>query len=511
MVTTWIAQTHKAMPDLKANDKYPNIDGYIELVDSTGLPTGTLKVQVKKLSVKNAKKLKHGFKDNKFLDYCKNSSDWLPIIFIGVDFDKKCAYWVHIDKHFVNSLKGSKTITFNKNQVISNSTTIFIDDWQKISQLYNTMAVEFERYKKAFSMLSGIITPALGKSDPKFIDIHDFLDYYNYFLDYQFPVVKKVFYPRSWKIGFAYYQYGSKILSYTLYPIPIDKNDVQIKEVDRGIHAVLENEGLGFVTHFSQNPIIENPKNYAKKVVGEKIKKIIEKKLLIHSGNKFLATEFIFAFLDKFHTQLGLEKKDVYRVEEIEEGFYKYFPLWMEEALKIDSSFLKSRDGYLDPDLMTSFLREDRLEEIKKSVLKRIISGKTKTSAFPVNNRNIPFKIFVELLGFLRRIELVSINRPYADKNFERIKGGYSGEVFSKKDAEKNFKTMFRNLLEAYNVIIKNNFPLLSKELSIFGESDTLLVSCSVKDQYKGGGAKRLPKLQNVFFEIKKTKKLKRY
>ncbi len=37
MVSAWIAQTHRAMPDLKANDKWPNIDGYIELTDENGL------------------------------------------------------------------------------------------------------------------------------------------------------------------------------------------------------------------------------------------------------------------------------------------------------------------------------------------------------------------------------------------------------------------------------------------------------------------------------------------
>jgi len=64
-----------------------------------------------------------------------------------------------------------------------------------------------------------------------------------------------------------------------------------------------------------------NAQNMQKEIIQTKTEKIIEAKLLKHAGSEFLAKEFVFAFIDKFHTQMGLEQKDKYLVEEIEKAF----------------------------------------------------------------------------------------------------------------------------------------------------------------------------------------------
>lgn len=120
LVSAWIAESKRAMPDLKANDKWPNIDGYVELTDLNGYPLGNVKVQIKKLSKKNAKDKKHTFKDDKFLAYCRETTDWIPIIFIGVDLDNHIGYWVHIDDGLLSSIGTGKTITLHVNYMIDN-------------------------------------------------------------------------------------------------------------------------------------------------------------------------------------------------------------------------------------------------------------------------------------------------------------------------------------------------------------------------------------------------------
>src|SRR5690348_55120 len=57
----WIARTRRAMPDIKANDKWPNIDGYVEVTDAMGHPQGTLKAQAKKLSKADARSKRFRF------------------------------------------------------------------------------------------------------------------------------------------------------------------------------------------------------------------------------------------------------------------------------------------------------------------------------------------------------------------------------------------------------------------------------------------------------------------
>lgn len=499
VVSAWLAETQRAMPDLKANDKWPNIDGYIEITDENGFPKGTLKAQVKKLSKANANKKQHSFKDYKFLSYCRESLDWIPILFIGVDLDKDLdkqqAYWLHIDKSFVEELKGNKTVKFIDSQIIKSKMQDFIRDWEKIIQLYDSKAEEFEKYKKAFSIISDIITPALGRTDNKFVKIHYFLDDLNSLLDGKFTIIKRIFYPSAWKIGLAYYQYKNNELAYTLYPVPSNKNDVQIKKVDKSLHDRIQKEGLGFVKHFAENPIENRPNEYAKEIIKSKASKLIENKLLNHSGSDFLAREFVFAFIDEFQTQMGLQKKDKYTIEEIENAFYKYLPLWLEEAHKFlisenrnnfNDRIKQCRILYSDPNIIFE-IGEDERETITGKVKSRIIN-KENISNLPMGkmgNKQFPFGLFVEFFSFLKQ-KTKEITRLYRPKDLLRCKekGCLVWEMFSKKDAKHNFNIFFESLPRVCRTLIRNNFPLLEKELSLFEKADKIAVSWLAKDNY---------------------------
>lgn len=492
LVSSWLAETKRAMPDLKANDKWPNIDGYIEITDECGYPKGTLKVQVKKLSKVNATKRQYIFKNDKFLSYCKESLDWIPILFIGVDLDKKKAFWLHMDQDFLNKTGGNKTIKFIESQTIRSGKNVYIQDWERIVALYNSKSKEFEKYKKAFSMLSDVVTPVLGRNDKKFINIHCFLDEVNHFLDSKFTIIKKIFYPKAWKLGLAYYQYKEAELVYTLYPITQSRNDVQIKEINEGFHNKIKKEGLGFIGYFQENPIEKRPKEYAKEVIKSKTLKAIEGKLFNHFGSKFLAREFIFTFIDKFHLQMGLEQKDKYLIEEIKNGFFRYLPLWLQESHNFLISenrnnfkerLRSGRIRYFDPDVITEIMENER-EAITKTVEARLKENKS-ISSLPMGNKNLPFGLFVEFFNFLQQTE-VEIERPYKEKDFLRLvkKGNWIWNVFSKQDVENNLKIFFRNLPRVYSNFVESNFPLLKNELSLFSNADVIAVSWVLKEKY---------------------------
>lgn len=492
IVSALIAGTQRAMPDLKANDKWPNIDGYIEVIDEKGFPNGTLKVQVKKLSIKNAKKKQHSFKNDKFLSYCRESMDWIPILFIGVDLQESKAFWLHIDHDFLSKNGNKKTIKLKENQVIESGNSNFIKDWENIIALYCSKADEFEKYKKAFSILSDIITPALGKADNQFIKIHYFLDEINSYLDYKYSIVKQIFYPKTWKLGLAYYQYEKSKLVYTLYPIPQNRNDVQIKEVDKNLHDKIQEEGLGFTGHFFENPVETQPKEYAKEIINSKVKKIIEAKLLNHSGSEFLAKEFIFAFIDKFYIQMGLEQRNEYLISEIEEAFHRYLPFWLKISYDLlfseDRNNFKARVSsgsirYYDPDRIGE-IKEEELKEIKQKI-EEILKKNTPVPQIRMRNEQFSFRIFMEFFNFLKQSKK-EIVRPYKAKNFSRLKNGNNSDynTFSKNDLKSNLKIFFDNLIDTYEVILKNNFPMLKNELSLFGEADTILISWNEKDIY---------------------------
>lgn len=494
-----ILTTHRrVMPQLTSNDKWPNIDGFLEVQDSDSNLVGRLFVQAKTLPPNHKNKFRCPIS---FFSSCEID----PILLFGVDNQNKKVCWHYFDSQIIKNIdfknnKYSKTITFDSNKFFDENTSDYIGEWEKIIKNNRFKFQNYDELSNAYKIILQSSNKALGKVSKDFIKTHDFLDTFNDLLDSEFSIVKTIFYPRTWKIGIAYYEYKPSKLSYALYPIYLDKNDVQIKEVDKDLHDKIQKEGLSFTGHFAENPIETRPKEYAKEIIQSKVFKMLENKLLSHAGNDFLAREFIFAFVDKFHVQLGLTKKDTYTIREIEKAFYQYLPSWVEEAANFMVSVkrngknkltdcltvdrLRGGQPYFDPDSMICQIMEDELKDIKDKVKARLKDKKVKIPNWPIGNQKLPFGIFVELFTYLKNTQ-DEITRPYKSKDFHRLKNSWVWEVFSKNDAEQNLKAFFEKLPSAYEKILGNNFPILKKELSLFSKADKIIVTFAVKDEYK--------------------------
>jgi hypothetical protein len=247
------------------------------------------------------------------------------------------------------------------------------------------------------------------------------------------------------------------------------------------------------------NPIETRPKEYAKEIIQSKVFKLLENKLLSHAGNNFLAREFIFAFIDKFHVQLGLTKKDTYTIREIEKAFYQYLPLWVVEAANFMVSvkrngknkltdcltvdMLRGGQPYFDPKNMLFPISDDERNEIENNVKTRLKDENRNIPRLPMDNQKLPFGIFHELFTYVKNIQN-EINRLYKPKDFTRLRRGGVYDAYSQKDAEQNVKIFFENLQSVYETTLANNFPLLKSELSLFGTADKMIVIFKVKDEY---------------------------
>lgn len=488
----------KVKADIKKRDKYPNIDGYIELVDEKRIPIGKLEVQIRKLP-DNYTSIPKIQCELSLFSYSE-AVTCNPVLLIGVDTTQKKAYWVHIDINLISELvkekdQKTKIISFPNKNIIDGEDTQYIEEWKNLVNNYKIRIQEYDKLKDSYIMLSKNANPALGIAKAEFQSVHIFLDEINRLLDGKFSLIKKRFYPNAWKIGLAYYKYQDNSVSYTLYPIPLDKNDVQIKEVDKKLHEQLEREGLGFTAHFVENPIKLRPKEYATEIIESKTLKILENKSLNHKGNEFLAREFIFAFIDKFSQQLGLGKKDVYSLEEIETAFFQYLPLWVREAVKFMVKVQRNgvkvptdcwyREPYFDPDMLICQIMDDEREQIDQSVRARLKEN-APIPKIPISNDKFPFGKFIDFLSFLKSCDIKKINRDYSPKDYSRLKkgGGWVWNVFSPKAVEKNLRIFFENLPEVYDVLVSQNFPELRKELPLYGEASKIIIIFDAKEVY---------------------------
>lgn len=481
--------------DIKERDKYPNTDGYVELVDEFRVPIAKLEVQIKKLPA-DERKVQCPLK---LVSYSETTT-CNPVLLVGVDTKQGTAYWVHVSadiiaKSPVGSTQRTRVVSFPKENVIDGKNEKYILAWKKIAESYQTRIREYTKLKNVFEELSKRSNPSLGIRRKDFHEIHIFLDRINMLLDRDFSVVKRIFYPTAWKVGLAYYRYEDDCVSYTLYPIPFNKNDVQIKQVDATLRGQLRKEGLGFRGHNFENPIKVRPNKYAIEIIESKTLRALKNRLMNHAGNEFLAREFIFALVDNFPQQLGLERKDKYAVDEIEKAFYQFLPTWVDESIrflvKIQRNRIKSaydllyRRPYFDPDMLICQIMGDERKQIEQEVRERL-KQKQDIPKIPIGNDRFLFGVFKEFLSFLKTNGVTEIDRAYVLKDFSRLqKGGLVYHLFSPEAIETNLKIFFDNLPVVYKNIVSRNFPRIVHKLPLFAGASRAIVFFKAKEKYE--------------------------
>ena len=125
----------KVKADIKKRDKYPNIDGYLDLVDEKRIPIGKLEVQIRKLPGNYTSNPKIQCELSLF-SYSE-AVTCNPVLLIGVDTTQEKAYWVHIAGVLISDLakkEGQKTkiILFPNKNIIEGEDTRYIEEWKNI-------------------------------------------------------------------------------------------------------------------------------------------------------------------------------------------------------------------------------------------------------------------------------------------------------------------------------------------------------------------------------------------
>lgn len=422
----------KVKLDIKTRDKYPNIDGYVELVDNFRVPMGKLEVQIKKLPDTfdpNNPKVKI---EKSLLAHSKTVTS-NPVLYIGVDIHNDSFYWVYIhDKltntrgeHLIDFLGESTLIPLDlsniDNGIVKDDEDDYFSSWEALSQKHKNSTHDYDNLKEQFHELEMHSEPTLGEYADEFEDIHIFLDELNDKLGY-FDIIKHRFYFKdTWKLGLAYEFFSDTQLIYTLFPIPYNKNDVQIKKIE-DINGLRKFRDI-ITHHVYDNPIKTNPTEHAKEIIKGNIEKILKNRLLNHC-NEFIATELVFAVLDASY------------------GF------------KDDSC---------------------SLEDIK-SILERGVVNKYKRYDFQPHS-------FLEAVSFLESKNKKTINRIYTPKDYERNREeAWIWNSLSFNSAKKNLELIFENLLPVYEDILSCNFSRI--ELPFFKGASKVIFAYSLKDKY---------------------------
>jgi len=481
---------HQVIPHIEELSTVPDVDGHFDLLNDDLRPIAKLDVQVKKLPDDYGPSPKLQIPLSIFgyaaLTTCN------PMILLGVDVCQKKAYWYHVPMN-VNPPSGQQTVTihFPLTQVIDGKDTKYVIEWITIAHEHHRKLMGYDKLVETLERLSKASTfTTASENSPGFPKIHEFLDELNSLLDGPFAVVKRRFYPGCWKVGFAYRDFSSRSIVYTLYPIRPDENDAQIKAIDtsENLYTI-----PGVRAYFQENPINTQPRLHALEVIEDSMKEILKTKLLDHKGNDALATEFMFAIIDRFREQMGLEKKDVYSLSEIETGFYTHLPIWTQEAVEFvvrkSGNRVRSpvdllyRNPYFNPDLLSHQIMPEEMKRVEERVAIRIERHETIPKIL-IGYENLPLGFFEEYRASLLSNGVTEIHRLYNPPDYSRIpQGGYLWDAYSPESIRRNLEALFTNVPPAYATIVEHNFPQLKQTLLPLRGATRAIVVFDAKDQ----------------------------
>jgi hypothetical protein len=122
--------------DVWYNNNYPNIDGYIEILDDNGIITGKVTIQAKTMKEEFSRDRKYPI-PSYVLGYAERILGEVVILLV-VDYKEKKIFWKYISREYINLCieKGSQqsfTYHFSDKEILTESNAaVTIKTWQKL-------------------------------------------------------------------------------------------------------------------------------------------------------------------------------------------------------------------------------------------------------------------------------------------------------------------------------------------------------------------------------------------
>ncbi len=495
LVINLLAKSKRIMPKIEFQDKWPNIDGYLYFLETPidahndyAETLGTFEVQIKKLPKDHNLKFSV---ETDFLKYCKTSFN--PVIFLGVDLETGTLYWLHISNGFINPYDAklsqtTVTINLEESKKISAADIEYVSLWEKIIVDHRNKIVGYDQIKEnldSYILISQNSKLVPAKISKDYVNIHKFLDKLNGYLDNEFNIIKKIYLPSTWKLGFAFLNYEPANLSYSLFDIPYNMNDVQIKQIVlRGnIRDLMKKQKIDWFTSSARNKIEEDPKNVAFEWIETKLKKIIENKFLQISSIELL-NEYLYEFTSHYHKELGLKLKDEYTIDEINNSLNQHLLLWVEELYRFKNIPLKHIMP-VDLDSLFIFATDDEAMIIEENIQARIREGKFSLNRFIFTNKRYDFSKFIRFLESAKNREITIVKKVFRYGCKDMSGRRYTWEKWSKEELVYNTKILYSIMPKVYDEIIKENFGQIFEDLKFFkGFNKYIVVLTGAKDNY---------------------------
>lgn len=417
-----------------------NIDGYIELLDSSNRINGKITVQVKTVSQRDEGQNKFPCPTSLFA-YAETTTD--NVFLLAVDHSQEKVLYKHISPKLLNENRDKEqqetiTLHFTQNEELhkDNIDTV-LEDWGSIcsSRVYcltNSEAI-LEENSELKSFLQNMPKMATDLRSCDITEIQHFIDVYNGLLESDFRYIKSVLFPNVWKRGIAIYTYTDNSLEYSLYNINLGELVVPIVQMPQCSIFEIRNKHDYASFSCTENKLKENPRLYPLSIIKKHIEDFIKNQRIIPSDEVFLI-EYIHEFIEANWRHLHLKKSSELNVCSLIQHF-------------------QSKYAYID----------------KMPV--HLVSG----------GKSIYINTVYNAIKLLSEIGYTTIPYPYP------AKGSYGNtgmvyDFYSPTTALEKSRIVILNTIRAYQSFIQSEFPLLADKLDAFYGGNLISVLVDYSD-----------------------------
>lgn len=417
-----------------------NIDGYIELLDSSNRISGKMTVQVKTVSKRDEGLNKYPCPTSLFA-YAETTTD--NVFLLAVDHSQDKVLYKHISPKLLKENRDKEqqetiTLHFSQNEELrkDNIETV-LKDWLSVcsSRVYCLTHGEaiLEENCELKSYLLNMPKMATDLRPHDIQEIQNFIDTYNKLLESDFRYIKSILFPNVWKRGIAVYTYSDSSLEYSLYNVNVGELVAPIVQLPKCSIFEIKHDHDYASFSCTENKLKENPNLYSISIIKRHVEDFIKKRKIIPLDESFLI-EYIHEFIEANWRHLHLKKYSELNVCSLIQHFQSKYP-------------------YID----------------KMPV--HIVSG----------GKSLYVNTVYDAIKLLSKMGYTTIPYPYP------AKGSYGNtgmvyDFYSPTTALEKSQIVIINTIRAYQNFIQSEFPSLANDLDAFYGGNLISVLVDYSD-----------------------------
>lgn len=446
--------------NIQTRDKYPNVDGTIELVDDNRLPVGKFDTQIKKIPYGTRK-----FNcPTRLVAYSQEST--LPVVLICVDVEGRKAYWKTISMtmpEFRDEQK-SFTVCFDPISDGIDARKIYLKRWRELIEDYKSRIAQYPVLKK--QVANKLSVDALSQEEKTLFQ--HFVDRINHLLDGDFVAVKKIMLGDVWKLGVGVYEIDHRVTSYQIYKIPYGMTWPLICTVDENTFELEGSDSVTLSRHWVARSHINDPEGAGESLVYDYVKDVVGNRKLAIQG-PLIAKDVLFSFLDGYSHCLGLsDEKDTYSLTELRSGLSEHLPGICERFAREYSGFVEGQIVELELEMLSQVVLN---HDIKPIPIEKCRFN------FSLHSRSDVFYAVEQSIDYLSSVGMNLVERPFRRlRKSERARNRWIWSGISKQDEIYNVNQTLLSAVREYPDFVKGNRLIFPRSVYIDDQTSIVFV-----------------------------------